>query len=271
MPKRQRKRSHGPRLGPLWISLAILATALLVTTALVLSKSGDSPADGAAATDKKAPPYENKLKGTMTVIAHRGQLAGYPENSVAGIRAALQGPDVDGVEMDVRISPAGELVLAHDAPAPDEAPLLGEALALLSEEGVSPRKFFVLDIKGDGLFASIVHDSVPPPLRNRTIFMVATLPEAFVFRGLAPDARLYVNLRHAEQGELVPSELGAEAVVLNAGKSTVADIRGHQQNGTPVVVHAINSMRRSHELNLVGIIVGVGAEGKVGEVLGPTK
>jgi glycerophosphoryl diester phosphodiesterase len=49
----------------------------------------------------------------MDVIGHRGAAAVGPENTVAGLRAAL-GAGADGVEIDVRLSSDGVAVLMHD-------------------------------------------------------------------------------------------------------------------------------------------------------------
>ena len=48
------------------------------------------------------------------VISHRTQMGTMPENTLAGIDAALEG-GADAVEIDVRATADGELVLMHDA------------------------------------------------------------------------------------------------------------------------------------------------------------
>ena len=48
------------------------------------------------------------------VISHRTQMGTMPENTLAGIEAAIVG-GADGVEIDVRATADGELVLLHDA------------------------------------------------------------------------------------------------------------------------------------------------------------
>jgi glycerophosphoryl diester phosphodiesterase len=55
----------------------------------------------------------------MRVYGHRGFAAAHPENSVAGVVAAFDA-GADGVEVDVRRTPAGELLLSHD-PLPADA------------------------------------------------------------------------------------------------------------------------------------------------------
>jgi glycerophosphoryl diester phosphodiesterase len=48
------------------------------------------------------------------VISHRTQMGTMPENTLAGIEAAIEG-GADGIEIDVRATADGELVLLHDA------------------------------------------------------------------------------------------------------------------------------------------------------------
>jgi glycerophosphoryl diester phosphodiesterase len=48
------------------------------------------------------------------VISHRTQMGTMPENTLVGIDAAIEG-GADGVEVDVRATSDGELVLLHDA------------------------------------------------------------------------------------------------------------------------------------------------------------
>ena len=48
------------------------------------------------------------------VISHRTQMGTMPENTLAGIDAAIEGR-ADAIEIDVRATADGELVLMHDA------------------------------------------------------------------------------------------------------------------------------------------------------------
>ena len=50
----------------------------------------------------------------MNLIGHRGAAAMAPENTLAGIRQGLQ-DGADGVEIDVRLSKDGRIVVIHDA------------------------------------------------------------------------------------------------------------------------------------------------------------
>ena len=48
------------------------------------------------------------------IVAHRGYAARHPENTLAGVRAALAA-GIDHVEVDVLVSSDGVPVLMHDA------------------------------------------------------------------------------------------------------------------------------------------------------------
>lgn len=50
---------------------------------------------------------------TVTLTAHRGWRAKYPENTMIGFRKALE-LDIDGVEMDVHMTKDYEIVVCHD-------------------------------------------------------------------------------------------------------------------------------------------------------------
>ncbi len=52
-------------------------------------------------------------RGRPLIIAHRGLTSAAPENTVAAFRAAV-GAGADGIELDVRLSRDGEVVVLHD-------------------------------------------------------------------------------------------------------------------------------------------------------------
>ncbi len=132
--------------------------------------------------------------GTL-VIAHRGHWAhsGAPltENSLAAVRSALAS-GCDGVEVDVRRSSDGVLVLRHD-PLPagttrdeDGEPLatLQEVLALTLERGV----LLVVDVKGrrpgPAVWSALATElgEVPP---DRRPLVVVQSPDAEALRALS--------------------------------------------------------------------------------------
>jgi glycerophosphoryl diester phosphodiesterase len=54
------------------------------------------------------------LQREITVVAHRGASMHFPENSIAAFRAAAE-QGADAVELDVRLTADGVLVVSHDA------------------------------------------------------------------------------------------------------------------------------------------------------------
>ncbi|MCX6613021.1 MAG: glycerophosphodiester phosphodiesterase family protein [Acidobacteria bacterium] len=71
-------------------------------------------------------------KRRIAVIAHRGEHLKNPENSLAGIQAAIN-LGVDYVELDVRTAKSGRLILSHDADFDETKPMVAfdDALKLL--------------------------------------------------------------------------------------------------------------------------------------------
>jgi glycerophosphoryl diester phosphodiesterase len=64
----------------------------------------------------------------MRVYGHRGYAAAHPDNSLAGVVAAFAA-GADGVEVDVRRTPSGTLVLSNPyVPDPAGLPLLADVL-----------------------------------------------------------------------------------------------------------------------------------------------
>ena len=58
--------------------------------------------------------YWTQSMDNIYVAAHRGWSSGYPENTMASMKAALE-IGVDQLETDIRVTKDGELVLIHDA------------------------------------------------------------------------------------------------------------------------------------------------------------
>jgi len=60
-------------------------------------------------------PGRNYLAGAPLLVAHRGGSRLAPENTLAAFRAALARWEADMLEMDVRLTADGEVVVIHDA------------------------------------------------------------------------------------------------------------------------------------------------------------
>jgi len=56
----------------------------------------------------------NAAKSTPLIIAHRGDSANAPENTMAAFRLALE-KGADGIELDVMLSADGVPVVIHDS------------------------------------------------------------------------------------------------------------------------------------------------------------
>src|SRR5690348_11405391 len=73
------------------------------------------------------------------VIAHRGDSAHCPENTAAAFTSALRAP-IDGMELDLRITGSGDVVVCHDANlrrfGGSRAPVLRQSLAQLKREDI---------------------------------------------------------------------------------------------------------------------------------------
>ncbi len=66
----------------------------------------------------------------IQVIAHRGAHEDHPQNSIAAYEAAIH-LGCDYIEVDLRTTPEGRLVIKHDAITPGEKlPLFDEVLTL---------------------------------------------------------------------------------------------------------------------------------------------
>lgn len=78
----------------------------LVIWGIVPLFSSAQPSDGASAPAYAASPGPR-------IVAHRGQVAGYPENSLSGFEKAIQ-LGVNYIEVDVRTTADGVLVILHD-------------------------------------------------------------------------------------------------------------------------------------------------------------
>jgi glycerophosphoryl diester phosphodiesterase len=85
-----------------------------------------------------------------TRVAHRGFAAVAEENSLAAIEGALR-CGCDKIELDVRRTRAGRLVLHHDSAESPGAPLLADALRLIGEAGAG----VMLDLKQGGVADAI--------------------------------------------------------------------------------------------------------------------
>lgn len=153
----------------------------------------------------------------MQIVAHRGASAECPENTLASTRRAIEA-GASAVEVDVRTTKDGALVLSHDAKvdrttngqgainaltlaeikrldagrwfherfAGERMPTLGEALAVCKG-----RIDVLLDLKVDGVdyVQKVIADVRSHGEPRRTIVGVRSVEQAKQFRKLLPEAR----------------------------------------------------------------------------------
>jgi glycerophosphoryl diester phosphodiesterase len=194
----------------------------------------------------------------MAVVAHRGRSADFPENSLSAFRAAIA-LGVDAIELDVRTTRDGELVVLHDPtlnrttgargrvsaltlaqiralpPGADGSPAiptLAEVLALVRSAPVR----LLLDIKqvdarGRTRLVAMLDEA---GLAGRAIIGVRSASELRAFRSLAPKLRLLGFIPNRDTAASFAAA-GADAIRLWSGwlegdpreaAAAVAGVRG---------------------------------------------
>jgi glycerophosphoryl diester phosphodiesterase len=95
-------------------------------------------------------PFAPEMSVPFLRVAHRGFAAVAEENSIAAIKGALA-MGCDEIELDVRRSVEGRIVLHHDDGNAPGAPLLRDALAVIGRT----RAGIMLDLKQGGMAEAI--------------------------------------------------------------------------------------------------------------------
>ena len=102
----------------------------------------------------------------MDLIAHRGWSSGPTENALAALRRSARESGVAGVELDVRRSARGMLVLSHDKPREDTDLLaLDEATRFLAGTKLK----LLLELKETGIEGSVIRSLQAANLAERSI------------------------------------------------------------------------------------------------------
>ena len=162
------------------------------------------------------------------IVGHRGAPALAPENTIAGIDAAVRA-GADAVELDVRRGRDGSLVLAHDrrrARRPSATPL-EEALSFLADHE-RERTGLVLDVKEQGIAASLVAAVDAVGLTRRTIACARTVAALRELGDVQPSlsrAWSIKRARHAAAAHLAPaSDVPAAATALREGLAELVSV-----------------------------------------------
>lgn len=96
---------------------------------------GGPVAEGANFLGTKPPPVINTAERRVQIIAHRANSGYSPENTLVGIRQAFD-EGADAVEVDVRITKDGELVLMHD----EDITRTTDGIGLVSDKSLAELK-----------------------------------------------------------------------------------------------------------------------------------
>ncbi len=202
-------------------------------------------------------------------LAHRGDHRVHPENSLAAMLAAMDTPDCDGLEFDVRASLDGVPVLLHDeslARVQGVAALVGElTVAELAAHGVPtlaqvlgrvPRRAFLdVELKTD-LGRSVVEVLAAgrgADLQRAVIssFDVAALGR---IRALAPAWPCWLNTEHLRQGEIRTARaLGCTGISVDWRAIDPAGIARAWAAGLEVAAWTVTDLRVSRRLAESGI------------------
>lgn len=180
------------------------------------------------------------------IIGHRGARDLWPENSLGGFRKLLDLP-IEGVEFDVHLSDAGELLVIHDptlerttdgtgpvrALTPSERaevrlagsageaiPTLDEVLALYAASDIELHVELKRDVEAriyPGMAAAVIERIAAHGVAARTILTSFDVAELETVRTLAPQLRTLLSLNHRSA-----EPLGPEAALERAGAA--ADI-----------------------------------------------
>jgi glycerophosphoryl diester phosphodiesterase len=196
--------------------------------------------------------------GTL-VIAHRGAWDPAPQNSIAAFERAVE-LGADGVELDVRRTADGRLVVVHDQRvgvtaigrmtaeqlrerlAPGQAPDLDEVLAALA-----PRRVLVdVELKEDGYVAdamAVVARHLTADRYVVTSFIDAILPQV---RAVAPDARVGLLLaarRPARTLERRLEQVSPDFLALHTTLARTGLLEFASRRSVPAWVWTVNEPR----------------------------
>lgn len=195
------------------------------------------------------------------VIAHRGDTKGALENTLPAIESALK-LGVDGIEVDLRITPDEEIILSHD-PLRNEQTTSG--LTTLEEllDRVGDRALLNLEIKTPSLFESKLEKKLVATLKrfrlNDSILLSSFSPLALArLKKLGPHlARgyLFKNMLPLHQPLLRRIDpFSVHPPIQHLSRSLRERVR---EDGRRLFVWTVNreeEMRRCLELQVDGII-----------------
>ena len=206
-----------------------------------------------------APTGSVARRGGPLVIAHRGAWDPAPQNSIAAFERAVE-LGADGVELDVRRTADGRLVVAHDQRigvtpvgrltaeqlrerlAPGQAPDLDDVLAVLSPH----RALVDVELKEDGYIGdamAVVARRLTPDRYVVTSFLDAVLPQV---RAAVPEARtglLLAARRPARTLERRVEQVAPDFLALHTTLARNGLLELAARRGLPAWVWTVNEPR----------------------------
>jgi hypothetical protein len=200
----------------------------------------------------------------MKLIAHRGWAAGAEENTLVAFARAAGDDRISGVELDVRRSAAGNLVVSHDPPLPGTL-TLEAALEFLAPTSLE----LLVELKEPGLEPPVIDALVAHKLADRSV-VFGFEPIARSFRWRQPRAvRLGVivlypwgldRVSHAHAPDVLL--LGWDyrpwtRVAFQSWWSVFSLDALSRRHGVPLVVGIVHRMRDIHWLSRQGIDAAV--------------
>lgn len=230
--------------------------------------------------------------GRPYVVAHRGISGKAPENTLASFRLACDTPGIDMIELDVRLSQDGEVIVLHDRTlqrtstgngtathypvteiqqfdagswfhprfATERIPTLREVLSL-----VDKRRWVNIELKSDFFFPT-----KPEQLERKVLDVVRELSyqdhvlySSFNHRLLAnikrlsPEASTGVLFTFTRDYGRMPSKLaervGAEVFVCAKRELSFRMVEDARNHGIAVYVYTLNSVANAKKMLEMGV------------------
>ena len=214
----------------------------------------------------------------QAIIAHRGDNAHAPENTLRSFRQALA-KHTDGIELDVHLSADGEVVVMHDkhvnrttngegaisaltlaelreldAGEGETVPTLAEVLELLDEH-----TFLNIELKGTDkrLSAKVAHLVVESGKKDQVIYSSFAPTLLMALRKSLPDAKIGLLLLPGFNGKLVQTiyEPTMRPWSLNPHKSLVTKkfMKRAKRHGRRVFPYTIDRPKKIKRLLKMGV------------------
>lgn len=209
----------------------------------------------------------------MLRLAHRGDHAQAPENSLAAFEAAIARPGCDGVELDVRASADGVAIVLHDATLarvqgwPDRADSL--TAAQLASFGIptladvlsacGPDAFLDVELKEDlgarALGPLVAARGLPDGSLARAVVSAFERASIATVRRLAPNVACWLNVEDLEPATLgLAVSLGCRGVSADwraiDGRSAATVARA----GLDLAVFTLTNRRTLARLERLGVV-----------------